>query len=72
VAAPGANFSVIARSHGLDPSRVFAWRRKALASGQVAPVSGAGRTLINFAQKCHSVIFYFHLFFIFICLLLTP
>ncbi|WP_284275227.1 IS66 family insertion sequence element accessory protein TnpB [Bradyrhizobium iriomotense] len=27
-----ANASVIARSHGLDPSHLFAWRRKALAS----------------------------------------
>jgi transposase len=38
---PRANVSVIARSHGLDPSQLFAWRRKALASGLVAPVSGA-------------------------------
>ena len=36
---PGANVSAIARSHGLDPSQLFAWRRKALASGLVAPVS---------------------------------
>ncbi|WP_235984141.1 transposase [Bradyrhizobium australiense] len=35
--APGANVSAIARAHGLDPSQVFAWRRKALASGIVAP-----------------------------------
>jgi transposase len=34
--APGANVSVIARSHGLDPSQLFAWRRKALASGMAA------------------------------------
>ncbi|MCA6120215.1 transposase, partial [Bradyrhizobium sp. WSM 1738] len=27
--APGANVSAIARAHGLDPSQVFAWRRKA-------------------------------------------
>ena len=37
---PGANVSVIARSHGLDPSQLFAWRRKALACGLVAPVQG--------------------------------
>jgi transposase len=36
--APGANVSAIARSHGLDPSQVYAWRRKALASGMVAPL----------------------------------
>jgi len=40
---PGANVSAIARSHGLDPSQLFAWRRKALASGMVAPLSGGGR-----------------------------
>nr|WP_311977225.1 transposase [Bradyrhizobium diversitatis] len=33
--------SVIVRSHGLDPAQLFAWRRRALASGLVAPVSGA-------------------------------
>ena len=40
---PGANVSAIARSHRLDPSQLFAWRRKALASGMVAPLSGGGR-----------------------------
>src|SRR6516162_8154984 len=40
--ALGANVSVIARSHGLDPSQLFAWRRKALASGLVAPVEAPG------------------------------
>ncbi|MDX8510025.1 transposase [Mesorhizobium captivum] len=38
--APGSNVSAIARSHGLDPSQVYAWRRKALASGAVSPLSG--------------------------------
>ena len=47
--APGANVSAIARSHGLDPSQLFAWRRKALASGVVAPLSGAGRA-VKFAR----------------------
>ena len=47
--APGANVSAVARSHGLDPSQVFAWRRKALASGMVAPVSGGGRA-VKFAR----------------------
>src|SRR5690242_19829783 len=41
----GANVSAIARSHGLDPSQLFAWRRKALASGMVAPLSGPGRAV---------------------------
>jgi transposase len=47
--APGANVSAIARSHGLDPSQLFGWRRKALASGVVAPLSGAGRA-VKFAR----------------------
>jgi hypothetical protein len=38
---PGANVSAIARSHGLDPSQLFAWRSKAPASGLVEPLSGA-------------------------------
>ena len=41
--APGANVSAIVRSHGLDPSQLFAWRRKALASGMAAPLSGGTR-----------------------------
>ncbi|HET8972584.1 MAG TPA: transposase [Pseudolabrys sp.] len=47
---PGANVSVIARSHGLDPSQLFAWRRKALASGLVAPVSGGRDQAVKFAR----------------------
>ncbi|WP_245450344.1 transposase [Neorhizobium sp. SOG26] len=35
---PGANVSAVARSEGLDPSQLYGWRRKALASGVVAPV----------------------------------
>ncbi|WOH52499.1 IS66 family insertion sequence element accessory protein TnpB [Bradyrhizobium sp. sBnM-33] len=41
--------SAIARAHGLDPSQVFAWRRKALASGVVAPLSERARP-IKFAR----------------------
>ena len=43
---PGANVSAIARSNGLDPSQLFAWRRKAMASGVVAPLGDrrAGRS----------------------------
>lgn len=33
---PGANVSAIARVAGLDPSQLYGWRRKALASGAVA------------------------------------
>ncbi|MBB6262455.1 transposase-like protein, partial [Paenochrobactrum gallinarii] len=36
---PGANVSAIARSEGLDPSQLYGWRRKALASGTIAPLS---------------------------------
>lgn len=42
--------SVIARSHGLDPSQLFASRRKALASGLVAPGSWARGQAVNFAR----------------------
>ena len=45
---PGANVSAMAR--GLDPSQLFAWRRKALASGLVAPVSGARGQAVKFAR----------------------
>lgn len=31
----GANVSAFARSEGLDPSQLYGWRRKALASGVV-------------------------------------
>lgn len=48
--APGANVSAIARSHGLDPSQLFAWRRKALASGLVAPISVTGDRAVKFAR----------------------
>ncbi|MGL9623926.1 IS66 family insertion sequence element accessory protein TnpB [Bradyrhizobium sp. U531] len=41
---------VIARSHRLDPSQLFAWRRKALASGLVAPVSEARVQAAKFAR----------------------
>ncbi|UVK49127.1 transposase (plasmid) [Mesorhizobium sp. AR07] len=29
----GGNVSAVARSEGLDPSQLYAWRRKALSSG---------------------------------------
>ena len=37
----GANVSAIARSNGLDPSQLFAWRRQAKASGVVVPLAAA-------------------------------
>jgi transposase len=48
--APGANVSAIAHSHGLDPAQLFAWRRKALASGIVAPLSGSRDRAVQFAR----------------------
>lgn len=33
---PGANVSAVARSHGVSPQQVFAWRRKAIRSGAIA------------------------------------
>ncbi|MER9204065.1 transposase [Mesorhizobium sp. M0933] len=43
--APGSNVPAIARSHGLDPSQVYAWRRKALASGAVSPLTEGDKLL---------------------------
>ncbi|MBD9453541.1 MULTISPECIES: transposase [unclassified Rhizobium] len=41
---PGANVSAVARSEGLDPSQLYGWRRTALASGTVAPLTeGTGK-----------------------------
>jgi len=37
--SPGGNVSAIARLEGLDPSQLYAWRRKALSSGAVAPLT---------------------------------
>jgi transposase len=33
--APGANVSAVARTHGVSPQQVFAWRRKAIRSGEI-------------------------------------
>ena len=46
----GANVSAIARSNGLDPSQLFAWRRKAKSSGMVAPLIGAPNRPVKFAR----------------------
>ncbi|WP_024896945.1 transposase [Brucella rhizosphaerae] len=47
---PGANVSAIARSEGLDPSQLYGWRRKALASGVVSPVTARTDSPARFAR----------------------
>ena len=47
---PGANVSAVARSEGLDPSQLYGWRRKALASGVVAPLEAKAAKQIKFAR----------------------
>jgi transposase len=47
---PGANVSAIARAAGLDPSQLYGWRRKALASGAVAPLKEACDQEVRFAR----------------------
>lgn len=32
---PGANVSAVARAHHVSPQQVFAWRRKAIRSGEI-------------------------------------
>lgn len=46
----GANISAIARSNGLDPSQLFAWRRKAKASGVVVPLAAPLSKPVKFAR----------------------
>jgi transposase len=46
----GANVSAIARSNGLDPSQLFAWRRKAKASRVVAPLAAVANKPVKFAR----------------------
>ena len=47
----GANVSAIARSNGLDPSQLFTWRRKAIATGVVAPsAAGAPSRPVKFTR----------------------
>ena len=47
---PGANVSAIARAAGLDPSQLYGWRRKALASGAVARLEEAPDEGVRFAR----------------------
>jgi transposase len=37
--SPGGNVSAVARSEGLDPSQLYAWRRMALSSGMIVPLA---------------------------------
>ena len=46
----GANVSAIAQSYGLDPSQLFTWRRKTIASGVVAPLVGAPSGSVGFTR----------------------
>src|ERR1700685_3379356 len=46
----GANVSAIARSNGLDPTQLFAWRRKAIACGVVAPSGGSPSRPVRFTR----------------------
>jgi len=47
---PGAHVSAVARSEGLDPSQLYGWRRKALASGVIAPLTEGTGKQIKFAR----------------------
>jgi len=47
---PGANVSAVARSEGLDPSQLYGWRRKAVASGVVSPVTVGPASPTRFAR----------------------
>ncbi len=46
----GANVSAIARSNGLDPSQLFAWRRKAKGSGVMVRLAAAASGPVKFAR----------------------
>ncbi|MER9651757.1 transposase [Mesorhizobium sp. M0199] len=48
--APRSNVSAIARSLGPDLSQLCAWRRKALASGAVSPLTGGQVKPVRFTR----------------------
>ena len=48
--SPGSSVSALARSHGLDPSQLYAWRRKALSSGMVAPLTQGANKPVKFTR----------------------
>ena len=39
---PEVNVSAVARRHGISPSQLFGWRRKAIAKGQVERLDAPG------------------------------
>ena len=48
--APGANVSAVARAHHVSPQQVFAWRRKAIRSGEIVVLTrGSGAEAQSFA-----------------------
>ncbi|MDK4719459.1 IS66 family insertion sequence element accessory protein TnpB [Rhizobium sp. CNPSo 3968] len=47
---PGANLSAIARGEELDPFQLYNRRRKAVASGSIAPLSKSVHVQVRFAQ----------------------
>ncbi len=48
--APGANVSAVARAHQVSPQQVFAWRRKAIRSGEIVVLTrGSGAEAQSFA-----------------------
>ena len=48
--APGANISAVARAHHVSPQQVFAWRRKAIRSGEIVVLTrGSGAEPQSFA-----------------------
>lgn len=48
--APGANVSAVARTHHVSPQQVFAWRRKAIRSGEIVILThGTGAEAQSFA-----------------------
>lgn len=48
--APRANVSAVARAHGVSPQQVFAWRRKAIRSGEIVVLTrGSGSEAQSFA-----------------------
>jgi transposase len=48
--SPRGNVSAVARSEGLDPSQLYAWRRKALSSGMVAPLTAGASKPAKFTR----------------------
>ena len=48
--APGANVSAVARTHGVSPQQqVFAWRRKAIRSGEIVVQTRGPEEVQSFA-----------------------